>query len=154
MFLKYLIGPLLLASSLPAGEEGGWFPVEKREKSQVASEVEDASLWVLFLKDLRLEKFFVKFPAEPTYQYTALGDFRVSVVKDDVLYQLTVEPTSGGGGAIEDLLYLDEGKWVREHFVQSEHHFYRFKVVSSEPEKDFHRDFFSSFSIEKNRDFF
>ena len=149
-FLKFLIGSFLVTASLPAEEPAGWFPVEKVQKAQEQEEEKDPSIWVLFSKSLRGEKILVRVPEDPTYRYTEAGDLEIISERDGETFQLTVQQAGPVGAPVNDLLYQSEGKWIREHFVQTAHHFYHFKTVSLVADSESHREFISSFLIEKN----
>ena len=142
-FLNYIVSVLIGFATLAEGD--GWFPVEKEPKAQEQGEEAPAS--VFFSKTLGPERILIRFPEEPTYLYTVLGDLEISSQKDGEQYQLTVQQE---GEPREDLLYLLDGKWVHEHFVQTDSHFYHFKTLSERPDSPGHQEFISSFSIEKN----
>ena len=143
-FLNYIIS--FLIGFAPLAEEDGWFPVEQGFTAQEQVE-EGAAAWTFFSKTLGSEKFLVRFPEEPTYLYTVLGDLKITSQKEGEQFQLTVQQE---GEPREDLLYLLDGKWVREHFVQTDSHFYHFKTLSERPNSPAHQEFISSFSIEQN----
>lgn len=145
-FLKYLVG-FVLAASEPAD---GWYPVEKTPKGAEQVEEGDPSIWALFTKSLGDEKFLVRFPDDPVYQYIGPETLEISSAKDGETFQLTVQP-AGPADLEGDLSYEAEGKWVTVHLIQTESHFYRFKTVCNEAESPQHEAFVSSFSIEKSR---
>jgi hypothetical protein len=147
--LKYLVGIVLAASGMAPGEsEEGWFPVEKVPKGAEPSEERDPSIWTLFSKSLGDEKFFIRFPDDPVYQYIDSETIEISSAKDGETFQLTVQPV-GPADLEGELSYEAEGKWVTIHLVQSEGHFYRFKTVCNEAKSPQHEAFISSFFIEK-----
>jgi hypothetical protein len=146
LFLKFLIGSLLAVGA----PEGGWFPVEKVQEGVHESEDDDRSIWVLFTKQLGEERIQVRFPDEPTYIYSESGGLEVSAERNGDVFSMTVLP-AGSGVLSPDLLYAEEGRWVREHFVESNGHFFRFKTVSNQADSTIFREFISSFSIDKSR---
>lgn len=142
--LKYFIGFVLAAAG---GDADGWFPVEKELRGAEQVEEGDPSIWVLFSKSLGDEKFLVRFPDEPVYQYIGPETLEISSTKDGETFQLTVQP-AGPADLEGDLSYEAEGKWVTVHLVQTESHFYRFKTVCKEAGSPQHEAFVSSFLIE------
>ncbi len=166
--IKYFIFCFISFASLGAQEASdGWFPVEKRVgPSQGADEV-DASLWVVFFKQLGEEKILVLLPEDPIYEASALGLFELSASKGEEQFKLLVdlkksfaervEEIRGTPGIVrieenfdaQDLLYKKEGKWVREHCVKTEHHFYLLQTTSDQLESPNHELFVRSFLAEK-----
>ncbi len=124
----------------------GWFPVEKTPQPTEQNE-DDPSIWALFSKSLGDEKFLVRLPGDPVYQYSGSGDFELSSEKEGERFLLTVEENGEGEG---DLLYQSEDKWVHEHYVKSGSHLYHFRTLSNTSDSTNHKAFISSFLIEKN----
>ncbi len=145
-FLKFLIAIVLASTPLPAEDNEGWFPVEKVKEARGEGEETDPSIWALFSKNLGLERFLIKFPVEPTYRYDEAGILEIRSEREGELYILRVEEK---GEAQKDRFYQLEGKWIREHFVQTPHHFFHFKFVSDQPDSLAYREFISSFLIEE-----
>ncbi|HSX10895.1 MAG TPA: hypothetical protein VLF94_04175 [Chlamydiales bacterium] len=144
--MKYLIASILAFSGVASD---GWFPVEKVRNGTKQEEEVDRSIWVLFAKNLGDERIQVRFPDDPAYKYSDAEVMEISSERDGETFQLTVQPAEAGE-AKGDLLYQIEGKWVREHVVQTDHHFYRFKTISNGSDDAHHKAFVSSFLIEKN----
>lgn len=147
---KFLIGSILVASSLVGGEDNGWFPVEKPQKSQNQAEEDDPTIWVLFSKNLDSEKFLVRFPTEPSYRYSETGELEIVAEGEEETFILTIQESAPRELPNVDLHYQSEGKWVHEHFVQTDQHLYHFKTLSKVAKSESYREFITSFSIEKN----
>jgi hypothetical protein len=151
-FLKYLISFILATTPVAAAEEtDGWVTVNRTLKKTERVEEEDASIWVLVLKEFGAETVQVRFPTDPKMRVIGDQVYELTAENGDETYQLTVEPAGDGPLPVTDLLYPSEGKWIQEHFVQTKDHFFRFKTTSSTPKNEGHELFCSSFSIEKNR---
>lgn len=144
---KNLIGTILTAFSLVSGEDDGWFPVEKIPKAEEAQMEEDPTIWVLFSKTIDSEKILVRFPADPVYSYTETGDLAIRSEKDGEIFELTVYKKNSQAPFSSDLQYQSEGKWVREQFVATEQHVYRFQTHGLQSGSINHERFVSSFSI-------
>ncbi len=146
-FFKYLFCSVLATVSL-VGEGDGWFPVEKTRKGTEVLEV-DPSIWVLFSKDLEGETMRVRFPKDPVYRYGEDGSLEMVAEGEDETFYLSVQEAGSMAPPVGDLHYQSEGKWVHEHFVQTDRHFYHFKTVSAQSDVQGHEAFVSSFLIEK-----
>lgn len=149
IILNYLIASAMLLVSLPDEGVDGWYSVEKKPKIEDLHEEEDRTIWVLFSKDLGLERILVRFPELPKYTYLENGDLEIRCERGGELFQLTVSKNLLGAAEAQELHYQHEGKWVHEQFVRSAHHFFHFKTVEISAETKIHVDLFSSFFIEK-----
>ncbi|PIS03412.1 MAG: hypothetical protein COT85_00070 [Chlamydiae bacterium CG10_big_fil_rev_8_21_14_0_10_42_34] len=146
-FLKYLVSAILATTPV---ESEGWYDVERVEKNEDASLVDDSSIWVLFAKDLLSEEFQVRFPHAPSYRYTASGGFEVGAMHNGESWQVAVQELKGEA-QLAPLSYQLEGKWIREEFVQTATHLYHLKTVSLSADSNVADEFISSFSIGKIR---
>lgn len=150
VILKYLAGSVLtFFAFVSADPSAGWFPVEKVQVGADQLETTDLSIWVLFAKNLGKEKILVRFPNDPSYQYMSQEVLSISADREGETFQLIVQPAILAAPS-EDLFYQSEGKWVREHFVQTADHLFHFKTLCNEPDSVHHKAFVSSFLIEKN----
>jgi hypothetical protein len=148
--LKYLISTILIYSSMPAEGVDGWFSVPKQPKIEDQAEEDDPSIWVLFSKSLGAERILVRFPEVPTYRYSETGELVITSQRNGEIYQLNILSGGSETPAAKEFHSEAEGKWVHEHFVQSSHHFFHFKTTSLTPSAENHREFISSFLIERN----
>jgi len=150
LVFKYLISAVLISSSLPDEGVGGWFSVPKSPKTEDRAEEDDSSIWVLFVKNLGGEQLLVRFPEAPTYRYTETGDLEINSEKDGQFFQVRVQSVASGTPPVKELHYESEGKWIHEHFIVTPHHFFSLKSTSLTASAEIHREFISSFSIERN----
>jgi hypothetical protein len=146
---KFLICSILAVGPLPAEGENGWYTVEKSEKVDEQIEDTDPSIWALFVKDLGKEKFQIRFPEEPSYRYLDTGEMIVQAQKEGQVFELTIEKavTSGITG---DRVYQSEGRWVREHVVMGDGHVYKLRSYSDFETDSNHKEFISSFLLQKD----
>lgn len=146
-FIKYFISSFLMAANLDP--LAGWFPVGKSLQAEEEPEFADSSIWVLFAKDLGSEAISVRFPTPPTYTYLDSGVLVVFSTRDGERFELTIEKALSGAPDQLDFVYEQEGKWVHERLLQTEHYIYRFKTLSDLLKTAHHEAFITSFSIEK-----
>lgn len=135
--------------SLPAEGVDGWYSVEKKPQIEDSFEEDDRAIWVLFSKNLELERILIRFPELPKYTYLENGDLKISCERGGELFQLVVSKSFPEAAELQELHYQHEDKWVHEQFVRSSHHFFHFKTIEISAETKMHADFFSSFFIEK-----
>lgn len=140
----------MVSSSLLSEGEDGWFSVSKSTKSEDRAEEDDSSIWVLFAKNLGAEKLLVRFPEAPEYRYTEGGDLEITAHQQGQIFQVIVRPLGSEAPPVKELHYESEGKWIHEHFFQTEHHFFHLKSSSLGPSAEIHREFIFSFFIERN----
>jgi hypothetical protein len=120
--------------------DDGWVVLEKKGK-ELSQNEDDPSVWPLFFKKIGSERIRIRFPKEPAYRYTESGDLEIWVKRGEESYLLLVQKIGNFSS--------DERVWDWEHVVQTDSHFYHFKILSQSLESSQHDFFFRSFFIEK-----
>lgn len=166
----------MLSSSPLAAEEplnDGWFPVEQLEKTPFEEDDKDSSIWVIFMKNLGDEKILARFPEDPHYQYITPQNLEISSTKGAEMFKLWVQEIPRDRDPFEqraeeilslpevvvtqsdseglNFVYQAEGKWFREHLLQTGSHLYLFQTSSYTATSANHEIFIHSFEIENIR---
>lgn len=155
-------------------DPNGWASVERPKKTPFEESLEerDRSVWVVFTKVVGEEKFFVRFPNDPSYTYLPQDELEIvaSEARRECRLQV-LSPKEEGSclekrglalssnpeillveerleGDIGDFLYYSNGKWVWERLLKTAHHLYFFQTKSDDLSGDFHRQFVSSFEVD------
>ena len=153
-------------------DANGWVKVERPHANNAfehAGDEDDASIWVLFSKQLGGEKFCVRFPQDPTTTYLSPDEMELTAAQHrllilqpsrDVLEQRAQEIALLPGTVILevvrlgedrfDLFYRSEGQWVREHLLLTPHHLYLLQTKSTGPQIKDHETFVHSFVISEH----
>ncbi len=142
-FFKVLVG-FILASGVTDAD--GWVAVEKVPNAKELVTDLDPSIWVLFSKTLGAEKFLVRFPKDPVYRTVEGGGVILRAHFQGEIFELTAQ--KGSDQPKTDLSYEFEGKWIHEHFVETEEHLYRLRTYSPFSESQSHTTFATSFQIQ------
>ena len=172
--VKYVITSVLMASSLMnVPDEDGWVTLERPAVSVGEEVEEEGGAWVVFRKQMDLEKFTVSFPKDPVYTYVpggvemaAVGDggaFSLSVLEKigedvDAYFNQKIQEISAypdvqllkvkrsGSGQL-DLCYRVQGTWVWERIVATPHSLYSFRTEGGQMMGDEHRQFIASLEV-------
>ncbi len=144
---KSFILSVMASTSLVSGGDDGWFPVAKAPKAEEESTEKDPAIWVLFSKAVDLEKILVRLPEDPVYKYTESGDMEIRSERDGEIFELMILRSGLNPIPAEDSLRQSEGKWIREHVIQTEQHIYVLRTTSNLADSPSHKLFVSSFSL-------
>lgn len=170
--MKFLFG--IIFSVVAAVDSKEWVSLERPQKSAFEETLteEDRSVWVLFAKQLEGETLLLRFPDDPQYRYSPSGEMEVSSEKEGEQYSLFISPLVGEetleqkakeialqSGVLFfeverlsphtlDLLYRQEGKWIRERFHLTPHHFYHLQMKANLFLPEGYRQFIQSFAID------
>lgn len=172
-FLSYFINYILIASAWAVPDADGWVPLKPPERV-VEENVEDSDgTWVVFSKEMEGEKFFARFPGDPSYWYLPNGiaveaghdgdSFRLLVQKradedlaayfgqrrkeveaDPEMVLVKAQEIEGEGF---EMLYRSHDRWVWEKVIETSGFFYSFHTESDEMAGNGHRKFVSSFIV-------
>ncbi len=170
MYIFKFVFKLFVFASALVGDSSGWYPVEQPRKAEINRDEDDPSIWALFAKKMGEERFLVRFPDDPAYSYPSPGILKISSVREGEQFTLWVEKKEAIQGGYEervqelgsqedislltvgedtrDIMYRKEGKWVREHLVESASHLFLFQTVSPEFSEKNHQYFVQSLSFE------
>ena len=169
MLFSFLI--LFYSPFFASIDSNGWASVD-RPSSYYEEEVDAFTdgQWVVFVKEMELEKLSISLPKDPQYFYSSEG-MEISSVKDRERFQLSIQKKTDSFsfdqrvaaiqatlGAIIvkaekfslnefDLLYYMEGKWVQERLVITPHYVYDLKTSSDQFSEENHLFFIDSFSV-------
>ena len=158
-------------------DEDGWYTVPKPKKEDVqGSDERDLSTWVVFSKQIGLEKFLVSMPNEPVYRYTDSEGEQMEVYSSsgNDQFSLHVLKTVDGNpnylldarksscpdaliveeirasefNAYSELTYWYEGNWYHERVIVTGEATYFLQTKSSEFSLEAHNHFAGSFNTE------
>jgi hypothetical protein len=178
MFIfKAIFSVGLLLADAPLMDAEGWVSVErpKKEAEVSGADERDPSIWVMFAKQIGVEKFLISFPDEPTYRYMNGNgeEMEVMTVSEGIEHKLQVwnekfesaeqmlklrlerisataviEQKSDENSA--ELLVWKDDFWLHEKIIKTEHHTFFLQTKSPSIERDSHRAFVQSFDFEIN----
>jgi hypothetical protein len=175
MILGFLISTLLVGSAMQnIPDADGWVSVERPQVYSEEFEGEENEAWAVFCKEIEGEKFFVRFPDDPSYRYfpggvqldASLGNdvFSLRVEKNkgeeseslfagriqEVSAQsetLLIKSAKGADRQTLDLFYRSSGKWVWEKIRSTPNFLYILRTESPEMSGQSHHFFASSLEI-------
>ena len=172
-FLSYFVNYILIASAWAVPDADGWVSLKPPERSMEEVVDDPDGTWVVFSKEMAGEKFFIRFPEDPSYRYLSDGivveaeqggdSFRLAVQKrvdgdlaayfdqkkreveaDPEIFLAKSQKLEGGGF---EMLYRSHDRWVWEQVIETSQFFYSFHTESDQMTGNGHRKFVSFFTV-------
>ena len=172
-FLSYFINYIFIASAWAVPDADGWVSLRPPERA-IEETVEDSDgTWAVFSKEMGGEKFFVRFPGDPSYRYLPNGmtveagqdgdsflllvqeradrdlaayfdQKKKEIEADPEMFLVKSQEVEGEGF---EMLYRFHDRWVWERVVETPGFFYSFHTESDQMAGNWHRKFVSSFTV-------